>query len=166
MICWQQMESHRGSSDRAGCTGNTHERSPSTTKDARQRLSPTETQRYQPSRKGTGSKEDRPRDAKTTSTHTYNQPKLTETTMLSTNDTTWLTTAQDGWKKWDSIESDFVSSRLTQPIRSQTNSSRTHNTHDSSPRQRRRRRRRRRHTTHPLPTHRKVWCRKCSGTHE
>ena len=54
-------------------------------------------------------------DGKTTSTHTYNQPGFSENNDLS-NDTTWLTTAQDG-SKWDCMESDFVSSRLKQPVR-------------------------------------------------
>ena len=53
------------------------------------------------------------------------------------NYTTWVTAAQDGLK-WDSVESDFVSSRLKQSHDtdrhdnndSQTNSNRTNNTHD------------------------------------
>ena len=44
--------------------------------------------------KGIGSKEDRPRDGKTRSTHTYNKPESTDNNDL-TNDTTWLTTAPD-----------------------------------------------------------------------
>ena len=82
-ICWQQMESRRGSSDSACCVGNKQEWLPSATKDARQHSSPTGNQRYQPSRKGIGSKEDQQRDGKTTPTHTYNQPESSETTAIS-----------------------------------------------------------------------------------
>ena len=82
-----------------------------------------------------------------------------------TSDTIWLTTAQDG-SKWDSMECDFISSRLKKPTRlttphhhdydNPTNNTRTHNVHGSSPRprrrrQQRRRKRRRRYATHFLP---------------
>ena len=68
---WPQMASRRGSSDRAGYMG--HKRGlPSATKNAGDNSSPTGSQRYQPSRKGIGSKEVWPRDGKTTSSHAYN----------------------------------------------------------------------------------------------
>ena len=46
-------------------------------------LSPTEGQPFQPSKKGTGNKEDWPRDGKRTSTSTYNQTDPTDTSTIS-----------------------------------------------------------------------------------
>ena len=77
--CWQQRDSRHESSN------TTSAGSP----------------RYQPHRRGIGSKEDQPRELKSASTHTYNKPESSE------NDAAWLTTAQDG-SKWDFVERDVV----------------------------------------------------------
>ena len=113
------MESRRGSPDRAGYVGNRQEFWPSATKDAGQNSSPTGTQRYQPSRKGIGSKEDRPRDGKTTSMHAHNHQESSEARKTSRTTRLGSRTTQDG-SSWDSAESDFVSRRLKQPIRPTT----------------------------------------------
>ena len=74
--CWQQMESRRGSAD----TGKIDCQKPRRTLD---RSISKWKKRYQPSRKGTRSKEDRPRDGKTTSALTCNKPEFSGTTMIS-----------------------------------------------------------------------------------
>ena len=72
-----------------------------------------------PSKEGTGSKEDRPRDGKTTSTSSCNLDRSNRDDNDLTSDTTWLTTAEDS-SMWDAVESDFISSRLKQPARPTT----------------------------------------------
>ena len=81
--------------------------------------SPTGTRRYQPSRKGFGSTEDRLRDGKTTSTFFLQPTKVHRDNNDLSNDTTWFTTAQDGLK-WDSVDSASVTSGLKKTMRPTT----------------------------------------------
>ena len=111
--CWQQRESRRGSSARAVYISNTQNDRQTPRRPLGKTHLQLEPERYPPSRKSTGSKEDWPKDGKTTSAHTHNQPESTETTAISRATRLGL---QDG-SKWDSMESDFVSSRHKQPTR-------------------------------------------------
>ena len=114
---WHQMESRRGSSDRAEYTRNRQERLRNTSKDAGQNSSPTASDINQ-AETGTRCKEDQSRDGKTTSTHTYNQPEPAKTTTIS-RATRPGSPRQDGSTK-DPVESDHVSSGLKQPTRPTT----------------------------------------------
>ena len=132
-------------------------------------MSPTATQQYQTSKKGTAKQV---RSAKRWEDDLYLQSNRSNRDDNDlTSDTTWLTTADDSLK-WDAVNSDFISSRFKQPARLTTpitattttqptthdqpaDATKTHYRNEEG-HQRRRRTRGRRCATRPLSNNRQL----------